>query len=350
MGGVLAAFAFVRVEYWRRCMDTQTSLYVRLIGRPQRPRLKWAIVLLLFLLPLALASREIGIEALIRQGAWRELLLPPTVIAYILWMAPRLARADTEVLRAFRPVVLLDDASYDRLVSDASHIDPRREVFAFGAGAALGLFMAARGSQYSLSWLVVVWRLSAALMYGLLFWTVQGSFAATRLTAAILRQPLQVDVLEPAPFYPIGRQGLAAALVFVGGVTLGMLFSLTQLSILLLPEFWLIFLPQLAVPVVIFFLTMASTHRVLAAAKEAEQGIVHQHLQRSFRELKQRLAQHQDTGRVTAEINALVAYDERLQRAPTWPYNTTMLRTLVFSVFIPGATLVGRVIVDVLFD
>ncbi len=331
-------------------MDLQTSLYDRLIGRPRYPRLKWAVVLLLFLLPLALASREMGLEALIRQGAWRELLLPPTVIAYILWAAPRLARADTEVLRKFRPVVLLDDDNYDGLVSDASHIDSRHEVLAFGAGAALGLFMAARGSQDSLSWLVAVWRLSGALMYGMIFWTAQGSLAATRLTSAILRQPLRVDVLDPSPFYPIGRQSLLAALVFVGGVTLGMLFSLTQLSILLLPEFWLIFLPLLAVPVVIFFLTMASTHSVLAAAKEAEQQIVHQHLQRSFSELKQHLAEHEDTRLVAAEINALIAYDERLQRAATWPYNTSMLRTLVFSVFIPAATLVGRVIVDILFD
>ena len=49
------------------------------------------------------------------------------------------------------------------------------------------------------------------------------------------------------------------------------------------------------------------------------------------------------------EINALAAYDHRLQTADTWPYNTGMLRTLIFSVFIPAATILGKIAVDVLF-
>lgn len=50
------------------------------------------------------------------------------------------------------------------------------------------------------------------------------------------------------------------------------------------------------------------------------------------------------------EINALAAYDQRLQTAPTWPYNTGMLRTLIFSVLIPAATVLAKIAVDVLLD
>ena len=41
-------------------------------------------------------------------------------------------------------------------------------------------------------------------------------------------------------------------------------------------------------------------------------------------------------GTLGAEINALVAYETRLQAASTWPYDTAMLRTLFFSVIFPA--------------
>jgi hypothetical protein len=62
----------------------------------------------------------------------------------------------------------------------------------------------------------------------------------------------------------------------------------------------------------------------------------------------QRLEGRQETGSLGAEINALAAYQERVQAAPTWPYNTGMLRTLIFSVFIPAATVLAKIAVDVL--
>jgi hypothetical protein len=331
-------------------MDQQTSLYDRFIGRPRSPLLIWCIVLVLFLLPLAVGYVEVGPGALIARGAWRALLQPPVVIAYILLVAPRMARVGVEVLRSFRPVVLLDDEQYHRLIQDVSRVDPRHEALAIGAGAVVGIVLGTRSNLGPPSPLVVVWLMSTASMYGLLLWTIQGSVAGTRVTTAILRQPLKVDIFEPSPFYAIGRQSLVAALVFVGGISLALLFSMTERSVLLRLEFWLVFLPELAVPVGIFFMAMTPTHRVLAAAKAAEQQGVQQHLRRALRQLMERLDAHQDTAAVTAEVNALTAYDQRLQQAGTWPYNTSMLQTLVFSVFIPAATIIGKVVVDVFFD
>lgn len=50
----------------------------------------------------------------------------------------------------------------------------------------------------------------------------------------------------------------------------------------------------------------------------------------------ERIAAGESTGSQGIEINALVAYEERVLRTRTWPYDTTMLRALFFSLIIPA--------------
>lgn len=46
---------------------------------------------------------------------------------------------------------------------------------------------------------------------------------------------------------------------------------------------------------------------------------------------------------------ALFTCEKRLEQTPTWPYNTSMLRTLFFSVLVPAGTFGARVLGDILF-
>jgi hypothetical protein len=87
----------------------------------------------------------------------------------------------------------------------------------------------------------------------------------------------------------------------------------------------------------------------LVAAKNRELEPVQQHIKRACRSLVERLDQGENSGTLAAEINALVVYEQRLQAARTWPYNTTMLRTLFFSVFIPLVTVLARLVAEILF-
>ncbi len=272
------------------------------------------------------------------------------MILYILAVTPRLARMETGVVNSLRPLVLAENHTFERIIREAAYINPRNELIAIGSGALLGLLSVAGSLGASISWLMVYWALSVALMYGLLAWIIYCSLASTRLTAAILRQPLRVDPFDVTPCEAIGRQSLLLALVFVGGITLSLLFTVFQPGILRRMEFWLTYIPLVIVPVIVFFLSMQPTHRVLAAAKERELKAVQRHIQRSCRNLVQRLDENQESGSLAAEINALVAYEGRLQDTRTWPYNTAMLRTLFFSVLIPGGTALGRLIMDILFS
>ena len=55
-------------------------------------------------------------SAFLSGGAWRPLLLPPVVIIYILVVAPIMARSDAEAIRAFRPLVLIDDVVFHKVM------------------------------------------------------------------------------------------------------------------------------------------------------------------------------------------------------------------------------------------
>ena len=197
------------------------------------------------------------------------------------------------------------------------------------------------------SWLGFYWYISLALMYGLLAWVILGSVATTRLSTALHRQPLRVDILDPAQFEAVGRQSLILALVFIGGITLSLLLSFQPANISE-PSFWLTYLLLVLAVLLIFFLNMRPTHRVLTAAKQQELEPLQGQINASCREITQKLDRNQQTGSLPAEINALIAYEQRLLAARTWPYNTTMLRTLFFSVFIPIGTVMIRVLVEIL--
>jgi hypothetical protein len=198
-------------------------------------------------------------------------------------------------------------------------------------------------------WLRLVVIPSAGLMFGLLAWTIYGAVAGTRLINELHRQPLRFDIFDTKPFRPVGRQSLVIALVFVGGIVLGMIFGLGRESILDWRN-WILFILLALVPVLVFFLNMRPTHRVLAAEKNRELDVVQASILRACRALLARIEEAENTGTLGTEINALVAYEERLLATSTWPYDTAMLRTLFFSVIIPGGAALARVVGELMFN
>jgi hypothetical protein len=326
------------------------SLYARTIGHQRSPWIILGLGLLLVLAPAFMAWLDGVLGEFLRQDMGRLLLLPPAIILYILIIAPIMLRAEKGVLRAFRPLVQIDDDEFALVVAEASRLNPIVEMVALGLGMALGLWSGRVWAiEQGVSWLGVYLPLSVGLMYGLLAWTIYAVIAGTRLNTALHQQPLKVDIFDLAPFKPIGRQSLVSALAFVGGLVLSMVFGF-RLSSIFAWEFWLILVILALVPVLIFFLSMRDTHRVLAAEKKRELVLVQTRVVRSCRLLMETTETSQDAGMLGAEINALVAYEERLQSASTWPYDTAMLRTLVFSVIIPGGAALARAVSEFVFD
>jgi hypothetical protein len=142
---------------------------------------------------------------------------------------------------------------------------------------------------------------------------------------------------------------LLLALVFVGGFTISLIFTYSPAR-LVLPEFWISNLIFAGFIILIFFLSMRPTHLLLAAEKNKVLEPVTRQVNEACRALAEKLVKGASSGELPREILALVEYEKRLQAAPTWPYNVSILRTLFFSVFIPLISILARLAVDLLFS
>jgi hypothetical protein len=322
------------------------SLFDRTIGRPRRVWVTLVLILLVYLPTLA-AAYAIGFADLFGDPNSRSLLAAPTVIAYVLVLGPIMNPLESAVVRALRPIILADDAEVDRVVERAETVSPRHEVAAIALGFVFGAAIIGIPPESERTWPVLVVAATGYAMLGLLGWTAFGSMSATRVVNVLLRLPMRVDPLDRKPFEPIGRWSLAIAMAFVGGILIGLVLGSYGTAALLNPRFWLLFLPLSFLPVVVFYLNMRPTHRVLSAARNRALAEVQGQLRRAFPALLERTQKGEPTGNLPLEIHALVAYEKGLQEASTWPYNPTILRTLVVSVLIPTVTLLVRRVVEV---
>jgi hypothetical protein len=329
-------------------MDQTASLFDRYFTKNRPWWVTLTVSLTMLIMPLAVAFLDGDLENYLSLQNWRIYLLAPTIIIYIWLVSPLMAHTGADVIEAIRNLVDLDGAEYDRIVHNASRINPVYEWLAFGIGILLSVFaiLTAEFDQ-RLSWLTIYWIISTSLMYGILAWTILISISSTRVNTIIHQLPLQIDVLNPRQFETVGRQSLLLALVFIGGITLSLLFTFQDGS-LSSPEFWIFNVLFVLFTVLIFFLSMRPTHSLLAREKESELEPLQSRLNNKFRELALHLDQNKATGELPAEIIALVAYEERLKAARTWPYNVSMLRTLFLSVFIPLGSILARLAVDIL--
>jgi hypothetical protein len=326
------------------------SLPGRLLSRSRSPWITAGIGLVLILIPLGAAQLSGVLVELIRSGHVRQILLPSAIILYILSVSPIMDRMQDGVIRAFRPLVRVDDEAFVRLVAEASRISPIGEAAAFGTGAVFGLWLGVSAfAEEGLLLLRLCLYALFSLMVGMLVWTIYGAIAGTRLTTELQRQPLQIDIFDIEPFEPIGRLSLAMALVILGGVVLAMVLGLAP-DTLYDWRNWVMYVILALVSVLLFFLSMRDTHRVLAAAKKRELDAVQGQILRSCRALLERLDAGEEAGSLSAEINALVAYEKRVEATGTWPYNVAMLRTLFVSVIIPAGAAGMRAIFEVMAE
>jgi len=327
-------------------MELPLSLFDRTISRPH-PRAFLAILAVILLaLPFIFAALD-GIQLeIIRSGLWRNLLAQPVVIMYVLLIAPLLARMGDEVVTAFRPLVDLDEESYRQLLAQASTIPVWHEIVAILVGIVLGLQSVFWGmSESELRWLPVYGVISTCAMFGLLSWTIYVSFASTRLTSAIHQHVQRIDLFDITPFQAIGRQSLALAMAFMGGLLLSLIFS-TQAESYLAVEFWVTNGIMGIVPLAVFFLNMLPTHRLLTQEKKRRTDELAARMRRLVHQLEALPLDGELPSQLSMQFSALAVYEQRLANTRTWPYNTTQLRAVFFTVLLPAVTMLGRLFVE----
>jgi len=320
-------------------MALKSSLLRRWIVPQSRPWLPSVIALLLLLACAGAVMLDGALDEFMEKGQWRGLAIAPSVILYITIVTPIVGRAERRVLGALRPLLSLTDNQFARFADDSDYIKPATELIVIVVGLAIGLAVSlANASPITLSWRFLYFIITSPIMFALFAWVTYASLAGTRRVAALHRQPMQVNLFDTTPFEAVGRQSVLLALVFIVGITLSPLFQAAQPDSLHSPLFWLSYLSQAAVPVVIFFLNMLPTHQVLLKAKKKELNAVRARMFQEQQAMQDRLTGGQSDAARVAEATLLLAYEQRLRDARTWPYNTTMLRTIFFSALVPIAT------------
>ena len=283
------------------------------------PRYGWWLVAalgsVLLLTPAMLAYLDgVGVARLFAD--FRALFIYPLLIAYLLNACHLVQKTRESVARALRPLVQLDESTFAQEVNRACRVSPISELSALGVGMLIGLainivFEPIEPEPYLME---LYSYLSRIVMWGVIVWAIYVAFTVTRLTNALLRQPIHVVIFDLRPFEPIGRQSLWLSLLFVGGMVFGLLSSnFTEEELRL--EYLINNTFIIALIVAIFFLNTHNVHRVLAATKQQQLESVERHLARAYYRLEALIAENGDTYAVATELNALATSKQDSRRS-----------------------------------
>ncbi|UCC77104.1 MAG: hypothetical protein JSW37_01720 [Anaerolineales bacterium] len=318
------------------------SLIDHWVKRTGRSWSQAAALLALFLLVFLFGAAYLdgALAAPFDAQAWRGALLYPVISAYVLLIQPAARRLLENALQALRPLVLTDDETFARLVAEEPLFNRRNQWLAFGTGAAFALLF--RPWEYFPFWLALYGLVGAALTYGLLGWFVYGT-ATGSLLGAGWDVAVDANVFELKSLEPVARWGLGIALSYVGGITLSLLLVP---EIPRSPETIVIYGVLTAVPLLAFFSSMASTHRIMAEAKEQELETVRSSLAAASTALK-RCASEGRTEEMQVLFKLIAgwgAYEKQVEAVPDWPYTAQIRRSLLVSALLPGAVGIGRAV------
>jgi hypothetical protein len=77
-------------------------------------------------------------------GRW-DILVPPTIITYILVVASYQIAMEARVLASLRPLLDIDETALRRLAAETGGLTQRTELVAFGVGVLVAVVLNAQG-------------------------------------------------------------------------------------------------------------------------------------------------------------------------------------------------------------
>jgi hypothetical protein len=321
-----------------------------LVALMKLSRLPWywatALVAFVLLLFLILAGFLEGVPTDL-LGFWRVHLDEPVMITYILVLYPFMWRLHGRAIQAFRPLLPVEEDAFNRIAAEVSTPSRRWEWVAVLVGAAFSVALAQPWSWpwSGGNWLYGLYMLvTTLLLFSLLAWLIYDTLFRTLRLARLSRQDLKLDIFDTGLLAPISRWSLGISLVWVGGVSLSLVFQTWEG--MLSWQTITIYAILVLVTVLVFFLSMWSTHSAMAAGKKRELAISQKHLAEAYRELKNRAAQSRLEGmeELSSAITAWATTLRQVREAPAWPFNPGTILRLAASIVVAIIIFVIRVI------
>lgn len=309
------------------------------------PWRKVLLTLLLLALPFILPSLEGARATLVNWDTWRTAYFPTVAMLYMIAVAPWIWRAEEEVIQGLQPLIKRELKSDEALAYKGWWRSSWGDWCAFSVGLLVGLLLLISQPIPDLRyWAVRYWIATVLVTCGAIIWLIYAAMGSARLTALLHHRILHEDPFDITPFEPVGSQGFVLAMIFVGAITLSLLFIYGR------TVFWtwqniIIYSILVLATVLIFFSVMWPTHRTLRHAKLQELAGVQRLIGRTMRKLEAGVAEGADSQSLVNAVPVLLTLEQRLKQTRTWPYDTEMLRTLFISVLAPlilaGARAVG---------
>jgi len=318
-------------------MDLPSSYFDKYMASKHSPGFIIVICVVLFLVALVVGSVEFGLIEFFTNQHWRSYFLSPAIISYLILVSPRFSQMDQVIVESLRPLIKLEKEEYNQLVRELLYVNPLKEVLAIIIGVIFAFSTLI--TSFDFSWIFVYQLIMSSLTYALLSWVIYVNISSFNFIPTLMRQPLEINLFDISPFTSIGRQSLLLSLVFAGGITISMIFVFDAALFQTL-QFWLIYIPLGLCPAIIFFSNMIPTHQVISKAKKKELEKVEKPLIKLSRQLLKSVQRGESASELATEINALNVFKKELKNAPTWPYDFSMLRTLFFSILLPGLVII----------
>ena len=261
-------------------------------------------------------------------GPWM-LGLDPVILVYILMVHPFMHRRWERAMHSLQALAPQAEGA-----APAKRGDRRGEWAAVLLGILAGLALARRlpGAE---GWLRLYFEATSALTFALLAAAIYGSVRRSRHLAARSRAGLELNVFDGHLLTPFAQWGQSLSLVFVGGISLSLLFQ--SYESLRSIESLIVYGSLVIVALTLFFMSMWTIHVALAKAQDKELARVRQDLAAA----RETLAGARSCDMAGAVQDAylpaaiLGLYERQVLEAPTWPFNPTIVGRVFASAAAP---------------
>ena len=290
-----------------------------------------------FVVVLAVAmALLLALAAYAQAGSWQRvgprlwmLGLDPVILVYILVLHPFMHRRWERAMQSLEAL-----APHTAGAGRPKAASRRGEWAALLLGALVGLAVAHRVPGVE-GWLRLYSQATSALMFALLAVTIYGSVLRSRHLAAHARAGLGLNVFDGHLLTPFAQWGQGLSLVFVGGISLSLLFQ--SYASLRSIEGVIIYGSLVVVALTLFFMSMWTIHVALAKAQDKELATI----RRDLAAAREALLRHR-TGASTGAVQDLYfpvvilgVYEQQVLQASTWPFNPAIVGRVFASAAAP---------------
>jgi hypothetical protein len=294
------------------------------------------VMLLVLVLAAYLDGSFVGLS---EWSLWRNFLDGPVLTIYILVVYPFVWRLWWRSVLSLQSLLPINGGDSNRMKVEVPIPDRRWEWMSALIGAIFWLSLWQPWSRNwgpgGLRWLNAYDVVTQTVLFGLLSLLVYSSFTGSRYVSRLSRQRLKLDIFDTGVLTPIAHSSLGVSLAFIGGISLSLIFQ-TQEDLLRWNNIT-VYIILVFFGLLLFFLSMWSTHSAMANTKKSELDLVQSHLKAASHELKERTTADglKGTEQLSSTISALVNYERRIKEAPEWPYNAGIIGRLAASTLAP---------------